>query len=218
MTKKIAVVLLSGGQDSTTCLAWALKQGYGKVVALSFDYGQRHKVELDSAASVAKAAGVEHIVVPIFFPVVTAMNSTSVDVAVDGGLHNLPTTFLPGRNAVFLALASSIVVARGGGDVITGVCQTDFSGYPDCRDVFVQAMQSAMRHALDSPDLNILAPLMFLTKAQTVKMALELGAMHLLALSHTCYMGRRPPCGACPSCALRAKGFAEAGVPDPVAL
>lgn len=215
MTERVAVVLLSGGQDSTTCLAWAKVQGF-RPVALSFDYGQRHRVELDAARAVASAAGVEHIVLPIAFPAVSAMNSTTIPVAAQGGMHGLPTTFLPGRNAAFLAMASSLAVARGGVDVVTGVCQTDYSGYPDCREEFVWSIELTMRLALAAPGLRIHAPLMHLTKADTVRLARDLGAMHLLAHSHTCYEGARPPCGKCPACVLRAKGFVEAGITDPV--
>lgn len=213
---KGAVVLFSGGQDSTTCLAWAHAR-FPKVVALSINYGQRHAVELQAADEIARTLGVERVELGVSFPPSSALNSDgAIDVKPDGGHNNLPSTFLPGRNATFLSLAASLAIARGFTDVVTGVCQTDYSGYPDCREDFVTAMSAALSLAVATP-LNIHTPLMHLTKAATVRLAQELGAMPLVGRSHTCYLGKRPACGSCPACVLRAKGFAEAGVVDPAA-
>lgn len=214
-----AVVVFSGGQDSTTCLAWAQKK-FSKVVALSFDYGQRHReAELGAAKAIADIADVPHRIVDIqsfssLSP--SALTRGEIAVAMDGGLGGLPSTFTPGRNLVFLTLAASFAVGAGIRDLVTGVCQTDYSGYPDCRRETIDAIETAVRLGVASADFRIHTPLMFLTKAETVQLADELGALPLLAFSHTCYFGRRPACGQCPACKLRLKGFAEAGIPDPI--
>ncbi len=217
---KEAVVVFSGGQDSTTCLAWA-KKNFERVYALSFDYGQRHKdSELAAAKAIVDVLEIPHRVVDIrsfssLSP--SALTRPDINVAPDGGLGGLPSTFTPGRNLVFLTLAASFALGMGVKDLVTGVCQTDYSGYPDCRRSTIDALEEAVRLGNDSADFRIHTPLMFLTKAQTVKLALELDAMPLLRLSHTCYLGSRPACGHCPACELRLKGFAEAGVADPIA-
>lgn len=211
-----ALVLLSGGQDSVTCLAWA-KERFRRVDAVSFDYGQRHAVEMEAGRKIAESAGVPRTVVPVNFAQVgSAMNDITVPVALEGGLGGvLPTTFLPGRNAAFLSIACGLAASRGIFDVVTGVCQTDYSGYPDCRLSFVEAMQKTMSLALDQ-EIRIHTPLMHLTKAQTVLLMGELGHMDWLRHSHTCYEGRRPACGVCPACTLRMRGFNEAGEVDPL--
>lgn len=222
-----AIVLLSGGQDSTTTLYWARKE-YGEVAALSFDYGQRHAVELEAGEEIARLAGVPRTVVDVrqAFSAV-AGSSALIDKArpltADGGFldreapNGLPSSFVPGRNLIFLSVAASFAVSLGAKVVVTGVCQTDFSGYPDCRDSFVKAMEIAATEAMPSSagPIRIVAPLMFLTKAETVRLGVEVGAMEALARSVTCYEGRRPGCGVCPACVIRARGFAEAGVADP---
>lgn len=216
MKKQSALVLLSGGQDSVTCLAWALSQ-FDHVEAVSFDYGQRHRVELDAGEKIAQIAGVGRTVVPVNFAQVgSAMNDSSVPVSLEGGLGGvLPTTFLPGRNVAFLSIACGLGASRGIWDVVTGVCQTDYSGYPDCRQGFVESMQRTMSLALDR-EVRIHTPLMSLTKAQTVLLMRGLGRLSWLEYSHTCYEGRRPACGKCPACVLRLRGFSEAGVVDPI--
>lgn len=209
-----AVVLLSGGQDSTTCLYWA-KTMFDEVEALSFDYGQRHIAELTSGEIIANMARVPRTVVqvPSFRQVSdTALVGSQAIATPDGAL---PTTFLPGRNIVFLALAAGFAAERGIGDIVAGICQTDFSGYPDCREEFRAAMELAVC-AGTGQALRIHAPLMWRTKAETVTLARRLpGCWDALALSLTCYDGKRPGCGECPACALRAKGFADAGETDP---
>jgi len=229
MTIKTAVVLLSGGQDSVTCLYWALAN-FDTVYAVSVNYGQRHSSELAAAAKIAAKAGVQHTVLEL--PALAQIADSDLvrkDTAIAGsGGHpdkempeGLPTSFVPGRNLLFLGLASAYAVKMGAGNVITGVCQTDYSGYPDCRDEFVKALNVAVNLAMPSSrPVAIHTPLMYLTKAETVELAKSLGTECLAALgeSITCYNGLRPGCGTCPACTLRAAGFAEAGVPDPSAL
>ncbi len=212
-----AVVLLSGGQDSTTCLAWA-RARFTRVLSLAIDYGQRHRIELDAAATIARLAGVPHALVPCDSFRTLGGNALTGSEAVEDGVrerNHLPNTFVPGRNLIFLTLASAFAYQRGVANLVTGVCETDYSGYPDCREQTMAAMQEALRQGMDAPFV-IHTPLMRLTKADTVRLARELGALPLLAHSHTCYNGAVPPCGTCPACQLRAKGFAEAGVADPL--
>lgn len=214
-----ALVVLSGGQDSTTCLYWALdRYGAGHVEALSFDYGQRHRIELDCAARIAALAGVPHVVLPIdTFAALGGSALTEDAIPVRAGLeaNRLPNTFVPGRNLIFLTFAAAYAYRRGIEELVTGVAQTDYSGYPDCRQATIDALQLAIRLGMES-GLVIHTPLMFRTKAETVHMAQALGALPALAWSHTCYNGVQPPCGDCPACRLRAQGFAEAGIPDPL--
>lgn len=212
---KSAMVLFSGGQDSVTCLAWALKK-FRTVEVISFDYGQRHRIELEVGKKLAEIAGVRRIVIPVSFAQAgSAMVEDSVPVQVDGGFGNLPTTFLPGRNAVFLSIAAGLAASKGIFDLVTGVCETDYSGYPDCRRDFIQAMWRALSLALDRT-VRIHTPLMHLSKAEEVLLMRDLGKLDWLVHTHTCYEGKRPPCGECSACVLRARGFAEAGIEDPL--
>lgn len=235
MNSKKALVVLSGGQDSTTCLAWALKMYRPEnVYAVTFDYGQRHSEELTSAHVIASLAGLktrhERIAVPDVLQGTSPLVNRAVDVeryadaaSLPGGLEK---TFVPMRNQLFLTLAANRAVCialRDGAervDIITGVSQEDYGGYPDCRGAFISAMGTAIGASLDAPALplvHVVAPLMFLSKRDTVLMAQRLpGALGLLSRSHTCYNGHRPPCGKCHACLLRAKGFADAGVTDPL--
>lgn len=216
-----AVVVLSGGQDSTTVLFDAIKR-YGRenVCALTFDYGQRHASEIDAARDVASLARCEHYVIPLAAlkeVAVSAQTRRDIDVAPTGGLHGLPSTFTPNRNMTFIALAASFAISRGCHRLVLGVCQTDYSGYPDCRAVFIDAVERAIALGNGLAAFEIQTPLMFMTKAETVDMAAHLGGacMSAIGVSVTCYHGARPGCGECPACVLRAKGFAEAGVIDP---
>lgn len=215
-----ALVVLSGGQDSTTCLYWALRE-YGRdaVEAVTFDYGQRHRIELDSAAKIASLAGVAQKVLPIdTFTALggDALTDDSVPVKEElDEVTGLPTTFVPGRNLIFLTFAAAFAYRRGIHHLVTGVAQTDYSGYPDCREKTIQSLQESIRLGMDY-DISIHTPLMFKSKADTVRLAKEVGALEALAWSHTCYRGQFPPCGTCPACRLRAKGFAEAGIEDPL--
>lgn len=213
-----AVVVLSGGQDSTTCLYWAMDRfGAQAVEALTFDYGQRHRIELECAARVADFAGVPHTTLPIDTFAALGGNSLTdagIDVE-DAPVGELPNTFVPGRNLVFLTFAAAFAWQRGISDLVTGVAQTDYSGYPDCRQETIGALVPALNLGMER-EFEIHAPLMDLSKKETVEMARDLGALDALALTHTCYKGQRPPCGECPACRLRAKGFAEAGIADPL--
>jgi 7-cyano-7-deazaguanine synthase len=212
-----AVVLLSGGQDSTTCLVWAQRR-FARVASLAIDYGQRHRIELDAAAEIARRAGVPHRTIPCDSLTALGGNALTGDEAVAGGVlarTGLPNTFVPGRNLVFLTLAAAYAWQVNAAHLVTGVCETDYSGYPDCRLETMRAMQEALRRGMEA-DFTIHTPLMHLSKAATVALAGELGALPLLAWSHTCYNGVVPPCGTCPACLLRARGFAEAGIADPL--
>lgn len=221
-----AVVLFSGGQDSTTCLYWA-RVAFDEVVAVSVFYGQRHRSELEAAREIASLAGVRHRVLEV--PALGALGGSALvdstsEIAGSGGYADaampggLPTSFVPGRNALFLALAAAVAVKEGTRDVVTGTCQTDYSGYPDCRREFIDAQERALTLAMPSScgPIRVATPLMHLTKAETVRLARRLpGCWEALALSVTCYEGRRPGCGSCPACVLRARGFAEEEQSDP---
>jgi 7-cyano-7-deazaguanine synthase len=213
-----ALVVLSGGQDSTTCLFWAIDRfGPTGVQALTFDYGQRHRIELDSARQVAEFAGVDHTVLPAdTFAALGGNALTDDSIAVDQAQEtDLPATFVPGRNLIFLTYAAAFCWPRKIRHIVTGVAQTDYSGYPDCRRDTIDALTKALCLGMEV-NFEIHTPLMNCTKAETVQLAQDLGCLDALALTHTCYEGERPPCGHCQACQLRAKGFAEAGVADPL--
>lgn len=215
-----ALVVLSGGQDSATCLFWAMdKFGIENVSAITYDYGQRHRIELDCARRVAQFAGVPITRIPI-----DTFSALGGDALTDSGIDvedeiesesGLPNTFVPGRNLVFLTFAAAYAWRKGIENIVTGVAQTDYSGYPDCREETIEALQRTLRLGMES-SVRIHTPLMHLSKKQTVELAVALGALDAMALTHTCYNGERPPCGHCPACQLRAKGFEEAGVEDPL--
>jgi 7-cyano-7-deazaguanine synthase len=215
-----ALVLLSGGQDSTTCLYWAIERfGREQVSTISFDYGQRHKVELECAIRIAAAAGVPNACLPIdTFAALGGDALTDPTVGVHDDLDaatGLPNTFVPGRNLIFVTFAAAFAYARNICHIVAGVAQTDYSGYPDCRAETIQALQQSIQLGMER-EVQIHTPLMHLSKKQTVELARDLGALGAMALTHTCYNGARPPCGKCPACRLRAKGFAEAGIDDPL--
>lgn len=215
-----ALVVLSGGQDSTTCLYWAIDRfGLDAVDTLTFDYGQRHRIELDCAAKIANFAGVPGRCLPIdTFAALggDALTDPDIDVANEAESETgLPNTFVPGRNLVFLTYAAAYAYQRNITHLVTGVAQTDYSGYPDCREGTITALQHALRLGMES-DVTIHTPLMHLSKKETVELARDLGALPAMAFTHTCYNGERPPCGSCAACELRAKGFSEAGVADPL--
>jgi 7-cyano-7-deazaguanine synthase len=215
-----ALVVLSGGQDSTTCLYWAIdRYGWPNVDTLTFDYGQRHRIELECARQIASQAGVPNTVLPIdTFAALGGDALTDMDVDVQQDLDTsggLPNTFVPGRNLVFLTFASAYAYQRRIGNIVTGVAQTDYSGYPDCREGVITSLQQTIRLGMEF-DVSLHTPLMHLSKKETVQLARDLGALPAMALTHTCYNGKRPPCGECPACVLRARGFAEAGIEDPL--
>ena len=214
-----ALVVLSGGQDSTTCLYWAIKEfGHENVGSITFDYGQRHRVEIAAAKKVAEVAAVEHAILPINTFSALGGNALVDDmVVVDTPKQDtqLPNTFVPGRNLVFLTFAAAYAYQRNIKHLITGVAQTDYSGYPDCRENTLSSLEQTLRLGMEYA-ITIHTPLMNLSKADTVTMANKLGAMDAMAYTHTCYNGQQPPCGHCPACQLRAKGFAEAQCTDPL--
>jgi 7-cyano-7-deazaguanine synthase len=212
-----ALVILSGGQDSTTCLYWALDRfSTGNVEALTFDYGQRHNIEIECAVRRATHAGVLHHVLPIDTFAALGGNALTDEVPIaDAAPGSLPNTFVPGRNLVFLTFAAALAWQRNIDHLVTGVAQTDYSGYPDCRAETMDALQLALRRGMER-NFCIHAPLMNLSKRETVELARDLDALDAMGLTHTCYEGARPPCGRCPACRLRAKGFAEAGIEDPL--
>lgn len=215
-----ALVVLSGGQDSTTCLYWAIDRfGAESVASVTFDYGQRHRVEIDCAAAIADYAGVSNTCLPIdTFAALGGDALTDPDIDVGAGVvetTGLPNTFVPGRNLIFLTYAAAFAYQRGIDHLVTGVAQTDYSGYPDCRQETITALQRALQLGMES-EVTIHTPLMHLSKKDTVLLARDLGALPAMALTHTCYNGRQPPCGTCAACELRARGFAEAGIDDPL--
>lgn len=214
------LVVLSGGQDSTTCLYWAIDRfGLAAVDTVTFDYGQRHRVELDCAAKVAAFAGVNNTCLPIDTLAALggdSLTDTNIDVASETDPDTgLPNTFVPGRNLIFLTYAAALAYRRGIPNLVTGVAQTDYSGYPDCREETIIALQRALRLGMEN-EVTIHTPLMHLSKKETVELARDLGGLPAMAYTHTCYNGDRPPCGRCPACVLRAKGFAEASIVDPL--
>lgn len=219
-TDESALVILSGGQDSTTCLYWAIDRfGVRKVQAITFDYGQRHRIEIDCAGRVAAAAGIVHSVLPIdTFAAIggNALTDARIEVPVaEPPAGQLPETFVPGRNLVFLTYAAAFAWRHGIRHLVTGVAQTDYSGYPDCRRATMDALERALQLGLER-DFVIHTPLSALSKKDTVLLAQRLGALEAMAATHSCYRGQRPPCGQCAACKLRARGFAEAGVADPL--
>jgi 7-cyano-7-deazaguanine synthase len=230
MTK--ALVVLSGGQDSTTCLYWAKHQGcYDQIHAVTFNYNQRHSAELDAAAKIALLGGVASHEVVDLGPVLQGTSPLVSDNELEqyADMNSLPggleKTFVPMRNQLFLTLAANRAYVLGCRTLITGVCQEDFGGYPDCRRVFIDAIQLACNEGTFTGrdgavgNLNIQTPLMDLTKAQSVDLAMRLpGCYEALAYSHTSYDGAYPPTGNDHATLLRAKGFVEAGVPDPLVL
>jgi 7-cyano-7-deazaguanine synthase len=221
MTDK-ALVVLSGGQDSTTCLYWAIdKFGVENVSSVTFDYGQRHRIEIDCAREIAKYTDVTNVVLPIdTFAALGGDALTNSDIDVDTELDaetGLPITFVPGRNLIFFTFAAAMAYRNGIAHLVTGVAQTDFSGYPDCREKTIKLLQETLRLGMES-GVEIHTPLMRLSKKETVELARDLGAIPAMALTHTCYKGERPPCGHCAACELRAKGFAEAEVRDPLLM
>ena len=209
-----AIILHSGGQDSTTCLMWALKK-FDEVQLISFDYGQRHRAEINAAKKIAKKLNLKHEVLKL--PIISQLTEnalTNKKIKISKGMKDdLPTTFVDGRNAIFLNVAAIYAKQLGISDIVTGVCQTDYSGYPDCRNDFIKSMQKTLQLAMEFP-FKIHTPLMFLTKAQTIGLMEKLGGLDLLKYTHTCYEGTNPACGKCPACELRLKGFKEYGIED----
>ncbi|WP_243291702.1 7-cyano-7-deazaguanine synthase QueC [Bacillus sp. FJAT-47783] len=208
MGKEKAVVVFSGGQDSTTCLFWAMKQ-FDEVVAVTFDYNQRHQLEIDVAKQIAEELNIEHYILDMSLLNQLAPNAlTRKNMAITQEEGELPSTFVPGRNLLFLTFASILAGQIGAKHIVTGVCETDFSGYPDCRDVFIKSCNVTVNLAMDS-QFVIHTPLMWLNKAETWKLADELGAFDFVReKTLTCYNGvMSDGCGECPACQLRQRGL-----------
>ncbi|MCX8046282.1 MAG: 7-cyano-7-deazaguanine synthase QueC [Anoxybacillus gonensis] len=208
MKKEKAVVVFSGGQDSTTCLFWA-KKHFAEVEAVTFDYNQRHRLEIDVAASIAKELDVPHTVLDMSLLNQLAPNAlTRSDIAIEQKEGQLPSTFVDGRNLLFLSFAAVLAKQKGARHLVTGVCETDFSGYPDCRDVFIKSLNVTLNLAMDY-DFVIHTPLMWLNKAETWKLADELDALEFVRTKTlTCYNGIiADGCGECPACVLRKRGL-----------
>jgi len=223
-----ALVLFSGGQDSATCLAWALDR-FARVETLGFDYGQRHRIELDCRETLrdglgriepawGRRLGEDHTV---SLAALGAISDTALTREAEIGFEasGLPNTFVPGRNLVFLTFAAALAYRRGIRHIVGGMCETDYSGYPDCRDDTIKALQVALNLGMDRRFV-LHTPLMWIDKAQTWALAQSLGGQSLVALivgeSHTCYLGERGErhawgfgCGTCPACRLRADGYAR---------
>ncbi|OUO56125.1 7-cyano-7-deazaguanine synthase QueC [Candidatus Avelusimicrobium gallicola] len=218
--RKKAIVLFSGGLDSTTCLYWALAHGY-ECEALTVSYGQRHEREVQSAQAIARKLGIKHHLITLDLPWLSCCslvdkNKQLPDIAVeDIPKEGIPSTYVPGRNLMFLAIAGSLLDAVGADAIIAGPNAVDFSGYPDCTPAFFKAAAEALNRGTKtgvSEGIEVLAPLMRLSKAQIVKLAANLKVP--FELTWSCYAGGKKPCGHCDSCKLRAKGFEEAGVHD----
>lgn len=211
---KKALVVLSGGQDSTTCLYWAInKFGKENVAAIGFDYGQRHKAELECAKQICGDICVPYEVIPT--PIINQLSANSLtreDIPVEETKPEgaLPNTFVEGRNLLFLSYAAIYAKTHGMTEVVTGVCETDFSGYPDCRDIFVKSLNVTLNLAMEY-NFVIHTPLMWLTKAQTWELADKLGVMDVIYENTlTCYNGiKGEGCGHCPACFLRKRGYDE---------
>ena len=228
MNSETALVLFSGGQDSTVCLAWALER-FSRVETIGFDYGQRHAIELSVRARLrekmsaltsgwAARLGDDHM---IKLDALAAISDTALtrQTAIEIADSGLPTTFVPGRNLMFFCFAGALAYRRGARHLVAGMCETDYSGYPDCRDDTIKAMQVALTLGLDKR-VAIHTPLMWIDKAETFALAVEIGGDAFLDLlieeSHSCYLGDRGKrhdwgygCGTCPACQLRAQGFAK---------
>jgi 7-cyano-7-deazaguanine synthase len=223
-----ALVLFSGGQDSTTCLAWALER-YSRVETIGFDYGQRHAIELTVRPQLLAEMrthkpewdarlGEDHMV---DLSLISALSQTAMteDIEIVMQENGLPNTFVPGRNLMFMTVAATLAYRRGLNVLVGGMCETDFSGYPDCRDDTMKALQVALNLGMDTR-IKLETPLMWLDKAQTWSLAEQLGGQPLVDLiragTHTCYLGQRGElhdwgygCGTCPACVLRARGYKE---------
>lgn len=217
---KKSLVLFSGGQDSTTCLYWGINRFKKEnLLALNIWYGQRHVIEITAAQKIAKLAKVsyQNFKTTIFQDIGDSSLIQSGDISLKHrGASNLPASFVPGRNILFLTIAGAVAYKHDISNIIIGVCQTDYSGYPDCRDSTIRAMEKTLSLGMGRK-FQIHTPLMHLTKAETVLMAKSFpGCLEALAHSHTCYEGLYPPCMKCPACRLREKGFIEAKIKDPL--
>lgn len=211
MKQDKAIVVFSGGQDSTTCLFWA-KDRFKEVEAVTFDYGQRHALEIECAKEIAEELGSKHHILDMSLLNQLAPNALtreSMEVA-EGEEGELPSTFVPGRNLLFLSFAGVLASQVGAKHLVTGVCETDFSGYPDCRDVFIKSLNVTLNLSMDD-NFVIHTPLMWLDKAETWELADQHGALSFVReKTLTCYNGiKADGCGECPACKLRNKGLEQ---------
>jgi 7-cyano-7-deazaguanine synthase len=210
MKNEKAIVVFSGGQDSTTCLFWALKE-FKEVEAVTFNYNQRHKLEIEVAESIAKELGVKHHVLDMSLLNQLAPNALTRDeIEIEQKEGELPSTFVPGRNLLFLSFAAVLAKQIGARHIVTGVCETDFSGYPDCRDVFIKSCNVTVNLAMDEPFV-FHTPLMWLNKAETWELADQLDRLDFVRhKTLTCYNGIiAEGCGECPACELRKRGLEQ---------
>lgn len=219
---KKAVVLLSGGLDSSTAIYLAKSQGY-EIYAISFDYGQKQKIEIECAEKIAKTVGAkEHIIVNTNMNAWGGSALTDCNIEVPEGNENrkeVPVTYVPARNMIFLSFAASYAEVVGAQDIFIGVSEIDYSGYVDCRQEFIEAMENAINKGTvcaveQGKKIKIHAPFMYMTKAEEIKLGMELGVDY--SKTWTCYRGEGIACGHCDSCKLRLKAFNEAGYEDPV--
>lgn len=220
---KKAIVLLSGGLDSSTALYVAKKEGFDELYALTFEYGQKHDREIRSASAIAKAVGVrEHKIVRLMLNAWKGSSLTDPDVVIQDGdadRTDIPDTYVPARNMVFLSVAASYADALDITDIFIGVSEMDYSGYVDCREEFIRSMEQTINlgtvlGAEKKQKITIHAPFLRMTKADEVKLGTKLGVN--FSLTWSCYRGGEKPCGTCDSCLLRARAFAEAGIADPL--
>lgn len=220
---KKAIILLSGGLDSTTCLYWAKNRGY-QLFSLVFDYGQRHKKEIRNAVKIAQILGTHYEIVQFVLPWGrSALIKKEISLPKERSLKEvtsgkIPVTYVPARNTIFLSFALSFADAIGGGTIVIGANAVDFSGYPDCRPRYIDSMQKVAwlgtKSGSEGKKIEILAPLIKMPKAEIIKLGLSLKVPYQLTWS--CYRGERKPCRKCDSCILREKGFMEAGELDPL--
>lgn len=212
MNKEKAVVVFSGGQDSTTCLFWAKKK-FKEIIAVSFDYNQKHILELECAKDICKKYEIEHHTLDLGLLNQLAPNSltrTDIDVDKESPDEGVPNSFVDGRNMLFLTFVAVFAKQKGISNIVTGVSESDFSGYPDCRDVFIKSINVTLNLAMDY-QFEIYTPLMWINKAQTWKMAYDLGVLDVVKEETlTCYNGiKGNGCGDCPACKLRKNGYLE---------
>ncbi len=216
---KKAIISLSGGLDSTTCLSWAINKGY-KCYAVFFDYGQRHIKEIKSARDVARYYKVDLVEIKLNFPWLKVSSLVDENKKLPDKKYeeitsgNIPSTYVPGRNLVFTSILASYADSINADFIILGPNAIDYSGYPDCRPVFYNALSKAIKYGTKKGDIKILTPIINLSKKEIIELAFKLEAP--LHLTWSCYKGDKKPCGKCDSCKLRAKGFEEAGLKDPL--
>ncbi|MCS7152078.1 MAG: 7-cyano-7-deazaguanine synthase QueC [Endomicrobia bacterium] len=218
MKDKKCIVLLSGGLDSTTTLYYAVKNGY-KPICLIFDYGQRHKKEINSAIKIANLLGLKYFVVKISLPWKgSSLLDKKMRIPRYVRKRQIPSTYVPARNIIFLSIATSLAEVYKVQYIFYGANQVDFSGYPDCRKEFIKSFEKMINKGtkvgVKGGKVTVVAPLINMTKSEIVKLAVKLGVP--LEYTWSCYRGGRKPCGICPTCKLRYKGFKEAGINDPL--